>query len=84
MKTISGKLPIEVDMNSLNVRGEVHQFSPPPPIPPHIYEGNEETGSDVEMITVMTSRQSTASGDTTMEEPPPIPDKLHDIMPGIV
>ena len=83
---IIGKLPIEVDMNALDVQGEVHLPSPPP-LPPHRDEGNEDTGSEVELMTVtsvMTTRQLPASRDTAMEEPPPIPEKLHDIMPGMV
>ena len=86
MQTISGKLPIEVGVNSLDVQGEVHLPSPPP-IPPYRDEGSEDTCSEVELMTVtsvMTSRQLPASRDTAMEEPPPIPEKLHDITPGMV
>ena len=86
MQTISGKLPIEVDMNAFDVQGEVRLPSPPPPIPLHREEGNEDTCSEVELMTVtsvMTSSQLSASRDA-MEEPPPIPEKLHDIMPGMV
>ena len=86
MQTISGKLPIEVDMNAFDVQGEVRLPSPPP-IPPHRDEGNEDTCSEVELMTVtsvMTSSQLSASRDTAMEEPLAIPEKLHDIMPGMV
>ena len=81
-----GKLPIEVDINALDVQGEVRLPSPPP-LPPHRDEGNEDTDSEVELMTVtsvMTTRQLPASRDTAMEEPPPIPEKLDDIMPGMV
>ena len=85
-QTISGKLPIEVDMNALDVQGEVRLPSPSP-IPPHRDEDNEDTGTEVELMTVtsvMTSRQLSSSRDTDMEEPPPIPEKIHDIMPSKV
>ena len=81
-----GKLPIEVDTNALDVQGEVRLPSPPP-IPPHRGEDNEDTGAEVELMTVtsvMTRRQLPASRDTAMEEPPPIPEKLHDIISGMV
>ena len=83
MQTISGKLPIEVDMTSMNNQEEVHQFSPPPPIPPHRDEDNEDTGSEVELVTVtseMSGQRLKLESEylaTAMDEPPSIPEKIN-------
>ena len=88
-----GKLPIEVDMNSTKIQGEVHLPTPPPPIPPYREEGIDDASSEVELMTVTSvmsvqelviTNYTSEKLDTVMDKPPAIPKKLHAITPGIV